>query len=203
MHGLSFALLKQPNLSTMKRILYLGVALFLVNATMAQRHVEFGLKGGLNFANLKDNGNKNTDARTAWHAGGLAHIHISEHFAIQPELVFSAQGAVYPNDVKMRLNYINVPVLAQYMFANGFRLQTGPQLGILATSEVKSGNTEVDIEDGIKNLDVAWSFGTSYLFNSGWGIDARYNLGLRDISEANPDLKNRVWQLGVFYQFKH
>ena len=34
----------------------------------------------------------------------------------------------------LRLNYINVPVL-QYMFGDGFRLQTGPQLGILTNAK--------------------------------------------------------------------
>jgi hypothetical protein len=203
MHGLSFALVLQLKNVIMKKILLLGVVLFLVKATFAQRHVDFGLKAGVNFANLKDDANNNTDTRTGWHLGGLAHVHLSKHFAVQPELLFSTQGAEYGNDVKMRLNYVNIPVLAQYMFNNGFRLQTGPQLGILASSDVKVGNTETDIEDGIKNIDFAWSFGTSYLMRSGLGIDARYNLGLSDISEANPDLKNQVWQIGLFYQFRH
>jgi hypothetical protein len=82
-------------------------------------------------------------------------------------------------------------------------LQTGPQFGILASSDTKTGGVETDIEDGIKTLDVAWSFGTSYLMKSGLGIDARYNLGLTDITEANPDVMNRVWQVGLFYQFRH
>lgn len=186
----------------MKKILLLGVVLFLLKATFAQRTVNFGLKGGVNFTNLKDDANS-TDSRTAWHAGGLAHIHLSDRFAIQPELVYSAQGAQYEDDVKLKLSYVNVPVLAQFQFGNGFRLQTGPQLGILATSEVKTGHAESDLEDGIKNFDVAWTYGASYLSRSGLGIDARYNMGLRDISDNHPDLKNRVWQAGLFYQFRH
>jgi hypothetical protein len=186
----------------MKKILLLAVVVFLVKATFAQKGVEFGLKGGVNFANLKDDANSTTESRTGWHAGALAHIHVSQHFAVQPELVYSAQGAEYGN-AKLRLGYVNIPVLAQYMFADGFRLQTGPQLGILAGSDVKTANTETDIDDGFKTVDVAWSFGTGYLMKSGLGIDARYNLGLTNIREANPDLKNRVWQVGLFYQFKH
>jgi hypothetical protein len=186
----------------MKKILLLGVVLLLVKASFAQHSVEFGLKGGVNFANLKDDANSNTDSRTGLHLGGLAHIHFSKHFALQPELMYSAQGAEYGNS-KLRLNYVNVPILAQYMFDQGFRLQTGPQFGILASSDTKTGGVETDIEDGIKTLDVAWSFGTSYLMKSGLGIDARYNLGLTDITEANPDVMNRVWQVGLFYQFRH
>jgi hypothetical protein len=134
----------------------------------------------------------------------LAHIHLSRSFAIQPEVVFSAQGAEYGN-TKLKANYVNIPVLAQYMFGNGFRLQTGPQLGILAGSEVKNGSTETDLDDVFKTTDFSWSFGTSYLTKSGLGLDARYNLGLSNINKNDngAEIKNRVWQLGLFYQFRH
>lgn len=183
----------------MKKIIFSALMLLLLNVAFAQHAVQFGIKGGVNFANLKDE-NNSSDAKTGFNAGALAHIHLSKSFALQPEVVYSAQGAEYANG-KMRLNYINIPVLAQYMFGNGFRLQTGPQLGILTTSEFKSGHAETDV-DNLKNTDVAWSFGASYLSNMGLGIDGRYNLGLTDVSK-NSDLKNRVWQLGLFYQFRH
>ncbi|HEX7844934.1 MAG TPA: porin family protein [Chitinophagaceae bacterium] len=187
----------------MKKIILAGVVLLLVNATFAQHSVEFGIKAGLNFANLKDDANSSTEVRTGWHAGGLAHIHINRQFAIQPELMYSSQGAEYPGNNKLKFNYVNIPVLGQYMFGEGFRLQTGPQFGILASTKLKSGDAETDVDDGFKALDFAWSFGTGYLSPKGIGVDLRYNLGLSNISEPGPDLKNRVWQLGVFYQFKH
>lgn len=184
----------------MKKIFLCALTVFLVNMAFSQPHTEFGLKGGVNFANLDDDANGNTDARTGFHAGALAHIHLSNSFAVQPEVVFSTQGAEYENG-KLKLNYINIPVLAQYMFGNGFRLQTGPQLGILTTSEFESGDTETDV-DNLKNADIGWAFGASYITKMRWGIDARYNLGFTDISKANADVNNRVWQVGVFYQFR-
>ena len=188
----------------MKRILLAGAVLLAMQTGFAQQpHVEFGLKGGVNLANIKVEGNSNTDSRTGFYAGGLAHIHLTRSFAIQPEVMYSAQGAENGN-TKLKASYVNIPVLAQYMFGNGFRLQTGPQLGILAGSEIKNGGTEADLDDVFKTTDFSWSFGTSYLFNSGVGIDARYNLGLSNINKnENPEWKNRVWQLGLFYQFKH
>lgn len=185
----------------MKRIIFSSVMLLLISGAYAQ-HVEYGIKGGVNFANLKDDAADNdADSKTGFHVGGLAHIHITRAFAIQPEIVYSTQGAEYGN-AKLRLNYINVPVLAQYMFGDGFRLQTGPQLGILTTSEWKNGNAETDIDE-LSNADLSWSLGASYVGHSGLGVDARYNLGLTDVSKSNTtDLQNRVWQLGLFYQFR-
>ena len=60
----------------------------------AQTHVELGLKGGLNVATLSTAAsNNNIDPRISANLGGLAHIHITEEFAVQPELFFSGQGA--------------------------------------------------------------------------------------------------------------
>jgi hypothetical protein len=186
----------------MKRIIMSALMVLLIKGAFAQ-HVEYGIKGGVNFANIKDEAaGDNADSKTGFNVGGLAHIHLTRSFAIQPEIVYSTQGAEYGSG-KLKLNYINIPVLAQYMFANGFRLQTGPQLGILTTSEFKSGNSETDI-DNLSNTDFSWSFGASYVGRMGLGIDARYNLGLTDVSKSNTtDLKNRVWQIGLFYQFHH
>lgn len=188
----------------MKKITLLGVlTLFFVTVTFAQQSpIQLGVKGGANFSTLKENESTSANHRTAFHAGALAHIHVSSHFAIQPEVMYSAQGAEYSNNRKDQLGYINVPVLGQYMFANGLRLQTGPQIGFLVNAEAKNRHTETDFENTLKKTDFSWSFGTSYLTHSRIGIDARYNLGLTDISKNNRDLKNRVWQVGLFYQFR-
>jgi hypothetical protein len=182
----------------MKRIIISAVMLLLIKGTFAQQ-VEYGIKGGVNLSNIA---NDDADTKTGFHLGGLAHIHLTQSFAIQPEIMYSTQGAEY-NTGKLKLNYINIPVLGQYMFAKGFRLQTGPQLGFLTNSELKNGDTEIDV-DGYRNVDFSWSFGAGYVGRNGLGIDARYNLGLTDLSKNNPnDYQNRVWQIGLFYQFKH
>ncbi|WP_207512557.1 porin family protein [Longitalea luteola] len=186
----------------MKRIIFSAVLLLLINAAIAQ-HVEYGIKGGVNFANLNnDAADNDVDAKTGFHVGALAHIHVTRVFAIQPEIMYSTQGAKFGND-KLKLNYVNVPVLAQYMFGNGFRIQTGPQLGILTTSEWERGDVETDV-DNLSNADFSWSFGAGFVGRNGLGVDARYNLGLTDVTKSNTtDWQNRVWQFGLFYQFKH
>ncbi|MDQ3848078.1 MAG: PorT family protein [Thermoproteota archaeon] len=188
----------------MKKItLFVVTLLFFGYVVLAQQSpVQFGVKGGVNLSTLKGNMNNAADHRTAFHAGALAHIHMSPHFALQPEVLYSAQGAEYANNRRDKINYVNVPLLGQYMFTNGLRLQTGPQIGFLTKAEAENGNVETDFKNSVKKTDFSWSFGASYLTRTGLGIDARYNLGLLDISKNNSDLKNRVWQIGLFYQFR-
>jgi hypothetical protein len=188
----------------MKKILCIvsGIISFSVAINAQQTH--FGVKAGLNSASVKVTDGDDYDSKVGFYLGGLAHIHLTRHFAVQPELIYSTQGGKDGDDFKLKLNYINVPVLVQYMFNEGFRLETGPQVGFLVTAKTKSGDTEFDVKDDLQSIDFAWTFGAGYLFPSGFGIDLRYNIGISNISENNTfEARNRVLQAGVFYQFMH
>lgn len=166
--------------------------------------VEFGIKAGLNLADTKDEAVPTTDTRTGYHVGALAHIHLSPTWALQPEVMYSLQGAEY-GEGRNRLNYINVPVLLQYMTPSGFRVETGPQAGVLTGATARRNGVDVDIENEVGGADFSWAFGAGYLTRSGFGVDARYNLGISDNRQGDViphDLKNRVWQIGFFYQFR-
>jgi maltoporin len=188
----------------MKKCFFIAAAIVLISSTIRAQETHFGLKAGLNSNSVKISNGEDYDSKTGFHVGGLAHIHVTRHFAVQPEIVYSTQGGKDGDDFKFKLNYINVPVLAQYMFDEGFRLQTGPQLGFLTTAKTKTGDLEVNRKDELSSIDFSWAFGASYLCRQGLGIDARYNLGINNISEDNSfEARNRVFQVGLFYQFMH
>src|SRR5688572_33202161 len=115
----------------MKRILCTLSAIVLITCAVAAQQTHFGLKGGVNFSSIEIDDGEDYEGKTGVHLGGLAHIHITRHFALQPELVFSMQGGEDESEnLKLKLNYVNVPLLAQYMTADGFLLQMVPLLGI-------------------------------------------------------------------------
>ncbi len=182
---------------TVKFLIGLLSAILITGIASAQHssspsgHVNLGIKGGLNVYNVHNDNNTNYDSRTGIHLGLLGHIHWDRKIAIQPELVYSEQGA---NNYK--LDYINVPVLFQYMYDNGFRLQAGPQAGFLISADNK---------DELNPIDFALSVGASYVHPpTGFGIDARYNFGLSNINKnSNVNSTNRGFQLGLFYIFGH
>jgi Outer membrane protein beta-barrel domain len=189
-------------------LLLLAATALTGNLSAQQQHVNIGIKGGLNMYNIHSNNNSNYDTKAGFHLGLLGHIHLSKQVALQPELTYSLQGAQYTTlgiDTRVRLGYINVPVLLQYMFDNGFRLQAGPQLGFLVNAKSKTGSSEVNIKDDIKKVDFAFGLGIGYVYPpSGIGVDARYNIGLSDISKSDASKStNMGFQLGVFYLFKH
>ncbi len=178
------------------------IALFMALCAFAKaQDTHFGLKAGLNISSLDVKNGVDFDAKAGFHIGALAHIHLSPHFAAQPELVYSQQGGKDGNE-KWKINYLNIPVLFQFMAGNGFRLQTGPQLGFALSAKIENGDVEIDNKDAVNTVDFSWSFGASYLCPAGLGIDARYNLGISNVNEADfPEVRNRVFQAGIFYQF--
>ncbi len=190
------------------KYIYLLTALLFSNLLIKAQdmHFEPGLKAGLNISTLHKSMDPKFDPRISFNIGGLAHIHLNKHFAIQPELVFSGQGAKYTvgdTVYHSNFNYLNLPVLLQYMIGTGFRLETGPQFGLRLSAKSKTKYNTNDIKTSFKSYDISWAFGAGYLAASGLGIDARFNLGLSNIYAGTPGVfKNRVFQLGVFYQFK-
>lgn len=161
----------------------------------------FGVKGGINVASLNVENGVDLNSRASFYAGGLAHIHVSRQFAVQPELYFSGQGGKN-SSTTLKLDYLNIPLLLQYMTGGGFRLQTGPQLGLLLSAQTKTGDIKENVKSSINSTDFSWAFGAGYQFpGSGAGIDARYNLGVSDVSSGSGNWQNRVFSVGLFYQF--
>lgn len=190
----------------MKKITLAFMALSICTTLLAQPP-KFGIKGGINLANLKSDEGKFNN-RLGFNAGLISHIHISPEWAVQPEVVYSSQGAKYTLDNgeehDLHLNYVNVPVVVQYMFNNGFRLQTGPQVGFLVNTKDKYAGQETEFftSSDFKDIDASWTFGLGYLSETGFGIDGRYNLGLTNINDfGTANLKNNVFQVGLFYMF--
>lgn len=195
--------------SMIKFYLVLTLAAILLSLTTNAQHVNFGIKGGLNFYNINNENSLKYDAKTGIHLGLLGHIHLDRSIAVQPELVYSSQGAKYTSgstNYKLNLGYINLPVMLQYMFDNGFRLEAGPQLGFLISAKSEANNNNsIDVKSDFKTIDFAVGLGAGYIKPStGLGAGLRYNVGLSNINEnSSVNSTNTGFQLSIFYQFKN
>ncbi|GGD48911.1 porin family protein [Muriicola marianensis] len=180
----------------MKKTLILLVALIAYGTNANAQNVTFGVKAGANFSNLKvvfDGEGASPDGATSLYVGGLVDVGISENFHFQPELLYSIEGA---QDAEV--SYVNVPLMVKYYLVEGFNIQAGPQIGILADAE---GGT-----DGLKGTNFGLNFGAAFEVIGGFFADARYNLGVANIAEDDPGfsdakLRTKGFQLGVGYRF--
>ncbi|GAA0543169.1 porin family protein [Chitinophaga japonensis] len=180
-------------------ILIAGCATFAAQA----QSIHFGVKGGLNIAQLSDF--DGSGSRASGHVGGFVNFRFRD-WAIQPELLFSGQGEKYDvalaGERKVALNYINIPVMFQYYLIPQFYLEAGPQVGFLVSAKDKGGSVTVDIKDGYNTADLGMGFGLGFKLPMGFGIYGRYNFGLTDLYDGSGDYKNSVAQVGVSYTIK-
>lgn len=184
----------------------------LFAGTASAQNFNIGVKAGWNIYEIKTDNDTDYNTKSGLYAGLLGHIHLTDRFALQPELFYSGQGAQWGPDAvrsKLNLHYVNVPVLVQFMFDNGFRIQAGPQIGLLVNHDYIVNDVSIDnARDNYKTLDFGLSLGVSYVNPpTGFGVDARYNIGLsniKNVGAVNSEIwKNRGLQLGLFYLFNH
>jgi hypothetical protein len=190
----------------MKKLVFLVFTTGVFFTASAQ--IQFGVKAGANFATLTGQGSDGATTKTDFHGGGFARIPLINSLFLQPELVYSRQGAKATSDgvvYNINQNYLNIPVLAKFQHGSGLYGETGPQFGFLLAANVAAGGTTQDVKSSYKSTDFSWAFGLGYklpLISA--GIDARYNLGLSNIAATEVSgysVKNSVFQLGVFYMF--
>jgi hypothetical protein len=196
----------------MKKIILTVVLVFLFGFVNAQdrKDMSFGVKGGLNISsitNAEEDG-VNSKSLVGFHIGFFGEFMISDQFAIQPELLYSTQGVKLEFDGEegdLKVDYINVPVMAKYYLADAFSLELGPQIGFLVSSKVESGGLSEDVKDETKPIDVSLGFGANYNFAEKFMLGARYNLGLTRLQEelfpGELESKNSVFQISLGYRF--
>ena len=188
----------------MKKIIlsFLFVAGF---AAANAQQVMFGLKAGLNVSTFSGSDNNGAKSIAGFHAGGLVNIPVSGGFSVQPELLYSGQGAKASSDgytITQTLNYLNIPVLAKYTFTGGFSVETGPQIGFLLSAKGKVNGVSADNKELFKSSDFAWGFGVEYTSSANIGGSIRYTYGLNKIEKTDPGkVYNSVFQIGIHYMF--
>ena len=189
------------NLQNLRMKKLLVSAILLATGFVNAQDVKFGVKLGLNIANISGDIEDNKSLFGA-NLGGFAEIKLSDKLAFQPELLFSMQGSKY-EDIATKLNYINIPLLAKYNLNEKFSVLAGPQIGFLMSAKLKDSTKSVDIKEGFNTTDFGLNVGAGYNVTENILVDARYNFGLSNILKDADGFsqKNSVFQLSIGYKF--
>lgn len=197
----------------MKHFFFVTVITLLSIVFVNAQNAQFGVKAGVNFGSINGDDTDEFEMRTSFHVGVVSEILFSEKFSIQPELLYSSQGAKMSEegfDFVIKLNYINLPVMAKFYVIEGLSLEVGPQFGFLLSAKAKSEfdgeSEEEDIKDGLNDFDFGINFGAGYKLENGLSFAARYIYGFSNLAdtETEDDVKvnNGVIQLSVGFNFK-
>ncbi len=205
----------------LRKIALLALALALGSGAYGQRALRldislddpaFGVKAAMNIASAT----VITDSkpRVAVAMGLWASNRWDYRWGTQVELLYSMQGVKWPfpgltagKDYVTRLDYLNVPILAQYYLTDKWRLELGPQLGFLVHSCIRQ---EIDgyvkeYKSGANKFDISVAGGVTWIMDRHFSFTGRYTFGLNYIGTSRVfpgnESKNTVIQLGVNYTF--
>lgn len=165
-------------------------------------------KIGINGANITDA--DNSDSRIGLVLGGEFEYRVSPIFSLSAGALYSMQGCKgtaedddgNTGDVSLKLDYINVPILANVYVVKGLAIKLGIQPGFnvrhKASATVSGVNVTTNLP-GIKSVDFSIPIGVSYEFNR-FVIDGRYNLGVTKLIDG-ADSKHSVFQFTFGYKF--
>ncbi len=205
----------------MKKILF-SLMLIIPYFVFAQ----FGIKAGLNFANVTKASSINNSSRTGFNIGLLLAPTSKKIISSRTELLFSRQGYDYKtntNTGNVNLDYIMMP---QYMCINitkYFQIQFGGQMAFLisakADSTKNSGGSSgpySGIMDYYNKFDYGYGGGVEIHPVSGLLIGARFNISLGNLYNTDPnsyssgtppsfipkvDVKNNLFQVFAGWKF--
>ena len=174
---------------------------------------------GMNLANVTKLDGNSTKVGIA--AGAELEYMLSDNFSLSAGAIYSQQGTKFDwsyedekANFKLNMDYINVPILANYYVAKGFAIKAGIQAGFKANAKCKLDmDTQVmedivneyinpytkALEDAVKGFELSIPVGLSYEI-SDFVIDARYNFGVTKVLDGD-DCKNSVFQFTVGYKF--
>ena len=186
-----------------------------VNAQKAVGSWSLQPKAGINIASMTNSdGDK---VRIGLVAGAELGYHATPLLSVSAGALYSQQG-VEENSEGMKgtikMDYVNLPILANFHVAEGLAVKVGIQPGFLINDKIEVSANGVSAEIGLKDayraagldadipsVDFAIPLGISYEF-SHVVLDARYNFHLTNaISIMGESTKHSVFQITLGYKF--
>ena len=190
----------------MKKLFLAVVAMMVSATTFAQNEVgqlTIQPKVGVNIANITDA--DDADPRIGLAAGAEFEYGLTDNIGLSAGVLYSMQGVkttIIDDDCTWKLDFLNVPILANFYVAKGFAVKLGVQPGFKLSSKAKAKGSGASVEldvDGIKSVDLSIPVGVSYQYQN-IVFDARYNWGVTKIVD-DADSKHSVFQITVGYKF--
>ena len=192
----------------MRKILLVAAMMMASVATFAQNAVgqwTIQPKVGLNIADFQKADDSKVRCGVA--VGAEVEYGVSDIFGLSFGALYSMQGCKSDKgDLTDKVDYINMPILANVYVAKGLAVKLGLQPGFNVNN---SGEASADGVTGsvsgervgleAKTVDLSIPVGLSYQYNN-FVIDGRYNWGLTKVYDGG-DVKNSVFQITVGYKF--
>lgn len=201
----------------MKKIMMIAAMMVAVISASAQNEVgqlTLQPKVGINISNITGDILYDKKAKVGLVAGVEAEYGIAENFGLAFGVLYSMEGAKAKAgkaatqggeiglalvDANYNLDYINIPILAQYYPIKGLAIKAGIQPAFNVRHKVSADGQKQNL-DGIKSFNFSIPVGLSYEYAS-FVLDARYNIGLTKLVKDTDQGRNSTFSITVGYKF--
>lgn len=188
----------------MKKLILSSILLVAITYSYSQVTFKPGARAGVNFANVSET---DGDTKTDFYVGGLIEMQFSNFYALQPEIVYSRQGAkskISGLD-DLELQYVGLSIANKFspFKAIGLNFIVGPGIDVKVADNVDYLDTAP--------IDFVFFGGIGYELPFGLTIEARYKQGILDVDDGFTEFGgdgyyddnnlNGVFQVGVVYTF--
>jgi hypothetical protein len=193
----------------MKKIIFYTIVCFPVFAS-----AQYGIKAGVNFANVTNASSINSESRSGFLAGFFVAPPSKGILGYRSEVIYSKQGYDYKtntNKGNVELQYILLPQLMCINLTKLLQLQAGAQMAFLINAEADSTSTTgpagpySSVMNYYNKFDYGFAAGAEVHPFQGLLVGARWNISLSKLYEdaqtgQQPsfrveDAKNNVIQL--------
>lgn len=183
----------------MKKLVLAAGLLVSVQLVKAQ-DIQLIPKAGLSFSRQSISNMDGEKSKAGFTAGLGVNVGLKNSaFSIQPELNYVSAGTKIKNDNnKYNLNYLELPILVKYSFGPVY-INAGPSIGLTVGGMNKM---ETFYQAKVQKLNFGVQMGGGLAIPVGNGtvlVDARYALGLTDVSKGPATVKNRGFIATVGY----
>jgi hypothetical protein len=141
---------------------------------------------------------ENKEARTGLVIGAEGEYYTTTPWlSVSAALLYQQQGWKLKKGGDYNVDFINIPVLANFYVAKGFALKIGLQPGFVVSADK-------DIKDDCNTLNLALPVGLSYEFKNGITLDLRGAAAFTKLNKNGDKLKwyNDGGMLTIGYKFE-
>ncbi len=111
----------------------------------------------------------------------------TDWLSISAGVKYEQLGWKWKNDKALKLDYINIPIMANFYVAKGFALKVGLQPGFLVNDNAKDDLFFAYFDKKPKSFNLSIPMGLSYEFKNGITLDLRGGYSLTRVDDFNID----------------
>lgn len=126
---------------------------------------------------------------------------INDQSSLSSGVNFTYQGGAYTDSYvsgKVRLGYLNIPVLYTYQFPSRVYGEIGLQPGFLLLAKDKYDGGSYDYKDHVNKFDLGLPIGVGYKINDQMSVGVRGTWGFGNVEKSNDENTHNLLVVGMF-----